>query len=118
VALRLDVGAAEFEASFARLVGRRRTEEQGVRAEVEAILARVAADGDAALLEYTARFDRQQLSAEQLRVDAHEIADAVRRCPAELRAALELAAERIGAFHRRQVPQTCRAAPPPIRARS
>ena len=34
-----------------------------VRGEVEAILARVEAEGDAALLEYTARFDRQQLSS-------------------------------------------------------
>jgi histidinol dehydrogenase len=105
VALRLDARAPEFEASFARLVGQRRTQEQGVRAEVEAILARVAAEGDAALLDYTARFDRQRLGAEQLRVGADEIAQAVRGCPAELRAALELAAARIGAFHRRQLPQ-------------
>ena len=76
-----------------------------MRAEVEAILARVAAEGDAALLDYTARFDRQRLGAEQLRVGADEIAQAVRGCPAELRAALELAAERIDAFHRRQLPQ-------------
>ena len=76
-----------------------------MRAEVEAILARVAAEGDAALLDYTARFDRQRLGAEQLRVGADEIAQAVRGCPAELRAALELAAARIGAFHRRQLPQ-------------
>jgi histidinol dehydrogenase len=105
VALRLDVRAQDFEASFAWLAGRRRTQEAGVRTQVEAILARVATQGDAALLEYTARFDRQQLSADQLRVGAHEIAAALDRCPAELRGALELAAERIGAFHRRQLPQ-------------
>jgi histidinol dehydrogenase len=105
VALRLDARTREFEAGFARLVGKRRTQEGGVRAQVEAILARVAAEGDAALLEYTARFDRQQLRAEQLRVGAHEIADALDRCPAELRGALELTAERIGTFHRRQLPQ-------------
>jgi histidinol dehydrogenase len=105
VALRLDARTPDFEASFARLVGRRRTQEAGVRAQVEAIVARVAAEGDAALLEYTARFDAQQLRAVQLRVGADEIARAVRACPAELRAALELAAERIGAFHRRQLPQ-------------
>jgi histidinol dehydrogenase len=80
-------------------------EEEGVRAQVEAILARVAAEGDAALLDYTAQFDAQQLRPEQLRVGADEIAAALDRCPAELRGALELAAERIGTFHRRQLPQ-------------
>jgi histidinol dehydrogenase len=105
VVLRLDQRARDFEAGFARLVGRRRTQESDVRAQVEAILARIAADGDAALLEYTARFDRPQLRAEQLRVGEGEIASAVASCPSELRAALELAAERIGAFHRRQLPQ-------------
>ena len=74
------------------------------RHEVEKILARVAAEGDAALLDYTARFDRQQLRPEQLRIGAGEIAAALERCPPELRDALELAAERIGAFHRKQLP--------------
>jgi histidinol dehydrogenase len=105
VALRLDARTPEFEASFARLIGRRRAHDEGVRAQVEAILARIEAEGDAALLEYTARFDRQELSAEQLRIGADAIADAIEGCPAELRGALELAAARIGAFHRRQVPQ-------------
>jgi histidinol dehydrogenase len=105
VAARLDARARDFDASFARLVGKRRTQEEGVRAQVEAILARVAAEGDAALLDYTAQFDRQQLRAEQLRVGAGEIGAALERCPAALRAALELAAARIGAFHRRQLPQ-------------
>jgi histidinol dehydrogenase len=105
VALRLDYRAADFEARFARLVAKRRTQDEGVRGAVEAILAKVAAEGDAALLEYTARFDHQQLRPEQLRVGADAIARAVAGCPAELRAALELAAERIGAFHRRQLPE-------------
>jgi histidinol dehydrogenase len=105
VVARLDHRAADFEASFARLVGKRRTQEEGLRGEVAAILARVEAEGDAALLEYTARFDRQQLAPQQLRVGADEIAGAVAGRPAELRAALDLAAARIAAFHRRQLPE-------------
>jgi histidinol dehydrogenase len=105
VVARLDHRAADFAARFARLVGKRRTPDEGVRAQVEAILARVEAEGDAALLEYTARFDRQELAPHQLRVGAAEIAAAVAGCPAALRAALELAAARIGAFHCRQLPQ-------------
>jgi histidinol dehydrogenase len=105
VALRLDHRAPDFEANLTRLVGRRRTQEEDVRAQVAAILARVAAEGDAALLDYTAKFDHQRLRPEQLRVGADEIARAVASCPADLRVALEVAAERIGAFHRRQLPQ-------------
>jgi histidinol dehydrogenase len=105
VVARLDHRAADFEARFARLVGKRRAQESDVPRQVEAILARVEAEGDAALLEYTAKFDRHQLRSEQLRVGADAIAGAVADCPSELRAALELAAERIGAFHRRQLPE-------------
>jgi histidinol dehydrogenase len=105
VVRRLDQRERDFAASFARLVEQRRTEASDVRAQVEAILAHVAAEGDAALLEYTGRFDRHQLRAEQLRVGEDEIARALAGCPNELRAALEVAAERIGAFHRRQLPQ-------------
>ena len=105
MALRLDSRAPDFAARFARLVEKQRAQAADVRAEVEAILARVAAEGDAALLDYTARFDRQRLRPDQLRVGADEIARAVDGCPARLRAALELAASRIGDFHRRQLPE-------------
>jgi histidinol dehydrogenase len=104
VVVRLDDRAPDFAANFARLIGKQRTQAVDVRAQVEAILARVAAEGDAALLEYTAKFDRQRLRPEQLRVGADAIAEALAGCPAELLGALELAAERIGAFHRRQLP--------------
>jgi len=104
MALRLDEGAAGFEAECSRLVDRRRDQEGDVRGRVEAIVARVAADGDAALLDFSRRFDRLRLDAAQLRIGADEIDRAVRDCPGELRAALELAARRIRAFHERQMP--------------
>jgi len=102
--VRLDQEAADFAPGFAALVDGRRGQEADVRADVEAILAEVERRGDEALLEYTARFDRWQLSASRLRVTDAEIERAVAACPGELRAALELAAERIAAFHRRQLP--------------
>jgi histidinol dehydrogenase len=104
MALRLDERAPGFAAEFARLALQRREEQSDVREQVGAILARVAAEGDAAVLDYTLRFDRHRASAEQLRVADEEIARAVADCPADLRAALELAAARIAAFHRRQLP--------------
>jgi histidinol dehydrogenase len=104
VALRLDARSPGFEAALARLTGRRGEQQMDVRAQVAAILARVAAEGDGALLEYTQRFDRHRPRAGDLRIDAAEMAEAVENCPDELRRALELAAARIGAFHRRQLP--------------
>jgi histidinol dehydrogenase len=104
VAQRLDERAPDFAAAFAKLVGRARAPRVDVRAQVEAILARIADEGDAALLAYTATFDRQHLRPEQLRLGADEIARAIAECPAKLRQALGLAAARIAAFHRRQLP--------------
>jgi histidinol dehydrogenase len=104
VAQRLDERAPDFAAAFAELVGRARAPRLDVRGQVEAILARIADEGDAALLAYTATFDRQRLRPEQLRLGADEVARAVAECPAKLRQALELAAARIAAFHRRQLP--------------
>ena len=102
--LRLDERAPDFEAALARLTRRRGQEPVDVRKQVAAILARVAVEGDQALLDYTLRFDRHRLSAAELRVDDGEIRRALEGCPDELRQALELAAARIGAFHRRQLP--------------
>jgi histidinol dehydrogenase len=104
MAFRLDERAPDFEAALARLTLRRGQEHTDVREQVRAILARVAAEGDSALFDYTLRFDRHRLSAEDLRIDAAEIARALEDCPGELRLALELAADRIAAFHRRQLP--------------
>ncbi len=98
-----------FEAEFHTYVERRREEEADVRHTVSAILADVRARGDAALLDYTRRFDRLQVDrVEQLRVDEEALVRARRTCsPAEIDA-LELAAERIRAFHQRQLPQELR----------
>jgi histidinol dehydrogenase len=105
VALRLDQRAPDFESAFARLTRRRGDQPTGLREQVATILSRVAAEGDSALLEYTQRYDRHRLHAGELGIGAAEIAQAIADCPSELRHALELAAARIGAFHRRQLPE-------------
>src|SRR5205823_4979177 len=71
---------------------------------VAAIVAAVALRGDAALVEYTNRFDRVSLSADRLRLSPAEIAAGAAAAPADTVAALRLAAERIESFHRRQLP--------------
>ena len=80
----MDDRAPGFDAAFAALVDRPRAPHLDVRRQVEAILARIAQDGDAALLDYSAQFDRLRLGPQQLRLSAAEIADAVAGCPAAL----------------------------------
>jgi histidinol dehydrogenase len=72
---------------------------------VAAIIADVRACGDAAVIELTERFDRLALTPETLRFSEAEIDAAVAQVPEAERAALELAAERIRAYHARQMPE-------------
>jgi histidinol dehydrogenase len=71
---------------------------------VRAIVAEVAAHGDKALLELTAKFDRIDLARTGLRVTAPEIEAAAKACEGEALAALKVARDRIEAYHRRQRP--------------
>ena len=96
---------AGFEAEFARLLSMKREEAEDVDQAVAAIIADVRARGDAALIELTARFDRLDLTAERLAFTEAEIEAEIAKVSVEDRAALELAAERIRAYHARQVPQ-------------
>ncbi len=103
--LRLSTRAPGFAADFAALLAAKRETEADVDAAVAAILAEVKARGDAAVIEYTRRFDRLELTPATMRVSPREIADAAKSCANETLAALRLAAERIEAYHRRQVPE-------------
>jgi histidinol dehydrogenase len=106
--IRLSTTAPDFAAAFAALLAQARETTEDVGAAVAAIIAAVRARGDAALLEYTARFDRLSLTADRLRVPPEEIDAAIARVPAERAAALDLAATRIEAFHRAQLPADLR----------
>ncbi|MGH7099973.1 MAG: histidinol dehydrogenase [Stellaceae bacterium] len=101
---RLSVRAAGFAAEFRALLDQKREGAADVDAAVAAIIEDVARRGDAALLDYTRRFDRIALESEGLRVTPEEIAAGAAAVPPETLAALRLAARRIEAFHRRQVP--------------
>jgi histidinol dehydrogenase len=93
-----------FEAAFRRLLDAKRESAVDVDAAVASIIDDVARRGDAALIDYTRRFDRLELSASGLRLTRHEIAEGAAAAPAETVAALRLAAERIESFHHRQLP--------------
>ena len=101
----LDTTAPDFLARFTALLGMKREDAPDVDAAVAAIIAEVRARGDAAVIALTAKFDRLELSPETLRFSPEEIEAHCVTVPDAERVALELAAERIRAYHVRQVPQ-------------
>jgi histidinol dehydrogenase len=102
--LRLDSRDAGFAAAFTVLVNDRREADEDVSRDVTAILRRVRAEGDVALADYTARFDRHDLEASGWTVAAAERRAALDGLSTELRDALELAAARIATYHEKQKP--------------
>ena len=105
---RLATADEGFEAAFSALLDTARDTTARVDGAVAAIIAAVRARGDAALCELTARFDRLTLTPERLRVGTDEIDAATASIAEPLRDALDLAARRIEAFHRLQLPQDLR----------
>ena len=100
----LNSSDAEFETAFAALLTAKREDSPDVDNTVAAIIADVRARGDAAVLDLTARFDRLELTAPQIAFTAVEIEAECAKVLAEDRAALEVAAQRIRAYHERQKP--------------
>jgi histidinol dehydrogenase len=105
---RLDSSSAAFEAQLRALQWSAQTD-ASIDATVAAIIADMRARGDAALLEYTARFDGvQAASVSALELSQHELAAALDAITPEQRRALEGAAERVRAYHERQLDACCR----------
>ncbi|RXF73688.1 histidinol dehydrogenase [Hansschlegelia zhihuaiae] len=104
MAIRLSARDSDFEARFAALLAQKREVSEDVDQAVASILADVRARGDAAVIEYSKRFDRIDLDAVGMKVSAGEIAAARAQCDAETLGALALARDRIEAHHSRQLP--------------
>ena len=103
--LRLDMRAPDFAVRFAALLAMKRETAEDVDAAVRDILATVAQRGDAALIDYSSKFDGVDLARLGLRVGEDEIAEAVATCDRAALEALRLAHARILAFHERQRPR-------------
>jgi histidinol dehydrogenase len=99
----LKSSSAEFKEFLAAIVARRGGDSAQLDVSAASIIADVRERGDVALIEYTLRFDRVQLTPKTLRVSAKELRDALARLPNDDRRALELAAKRIRAFHKKTV---------------
>jgi histidinol dehydrogenase len=102
---RLRITDPGFEKAFRRIVDDRRESDESVAGDVAAILARVKARGDAALSEYTHRFDDHQLTHDgDWQIDLADCRLAYEALDPALRDALTLAATRIRAYHEAQLP--------------
>jgi histidinol dehydrogenase len=103
--IRLDRNSADFDERFAKFLAAKREISADVEAQARAIVEDVAARGDTALLEATAKFDRLSLDPAALRVTAAEIDAAVKACDGATLDALKFARDRIEAFHLKQLPK-------------
>jgi histidinol dehydrogenase len=103
--LRLDTRRPGFAQTFRRLVDDRRESEADVAGEVRRIIDQVRSRGDEALIELTQRFDGHRLPEGDWRVTADSCRAAYEALDVPLRQALDLAAERIRAYHAAQLPE-------------
>jgi histidinol dehydrogenase len=100
---RLTAGSIEFESELQKLLAWESVSDAAVHTAVIDILQAVRTRGDAALLEYSQRFDRLSIaSATALELPQARLQQAQANIPVEARAALQQAAERIRSFHQRQ----------------
>src|SRR5262249_26171717 len=102
--IRLDASAPDFAERFQTFLLLKRETAEDVEASVRAILADVAARGDAALIELSRKFDGVDLEKLGLRVPLDEIDAAAGACDPDALDALKFARDRIETYHRRQIP--------------
>jgi histidinol dehydrogenase len=100
---RLSTQSTAFAAELKKLLALEAEQDAGIERTVVEILAEIRQRGDAALLDYTRKFDRLDVhDAHHLELPQAELQSALETLSHEQRAALETAAERIRAFHERQ----------------
>lgn len=102
--LRLDASAPGFADDFTAFVNGRRESDADVARDVAQIIAAVREQGDVAVADYTRRFDGHDPDVGGWQVDPGFCRKALDELPKDLRAALELAADRIALFHEKQKP--------------
>ena len=104
MAIRLKTSEPSFEAEFSGLVKSRLKLGAEIRNRADSIIRDVRRRGDAALIELTRELDGFDLAANAIRLGRERIDQAIAAVPAELRHALETAADRIETYHRIQLP--------------
>ena len=100
----LNSADARFGEDFTALLNAKREREMDVAGIVSDIIRKVREEGDAALFDLTEKFDRFDARHKGLAIKAEEIEKATARVKPEVLDALKLAAERVRAYHERQIP--------------
>ena len=104
---RLNSGDKDFFAQLKQLTAFEGAQDESIDATVAAICSDVKQRGDAAVIDYTARFDGlKALSMADLQLSAEDLSGALNAIPQEQRQALETAAARIRAYHEKQIAQS------------
>ncbi|WP_294945490.1 histidinol dehydrogenase [Sulfurivirga sp.] len=104
---RLDANAPDFRQQLDALLAWESVSDDKVNQIVLDVLRNVRERGDAAVLEYTERFDRLKLEkGADLEIPRARLEQALETIAPELREGLEVAAERIRAYHRHQVEES------------
>ena len=98
--------ASDAQALQARVMERSQLQNDDIAARVKEIVARVRQEGDAALFDYTRRFDQAEITADTVQVTREEIDAAYAAASPEWLAAMREAARRITAFHEKQKQNT------------
>ena len=102
---RLDMRDSDFASRFSALLAQKRESAEDVEVAVRDILKDVAARGDRALVDWTKKLDRLDLTKAGIRVSAQELDAAFAGVDKRTRDALELAKARIESHHKRQLPK-------------
>ncbi len=105
MAITLVQSDAGFEQRFAAFLTTKREVSEDVDTAVRAIIARVRAEGDAALIDYTLKFDKADLSQLGIAVSRDDIAQAYQAADPQTVEALKFARDRIRSHHERQMPK-------------
>ena len=95
---------SDFEKDFKKLLSSKREDSLDVDLSVKTIIEAVIEKGDQALIEYTQKFDRISLNSVNLRFTQSEVEEQAAKVPDKDRKALEMAAARIEAYHKKQLP--------------
>ena len=95
---------SDFEKDFKKLLSSKTEDSLDVDLSVKEIIEAVIEKGDQALIEYTQKFDRISLNSVNLRFTESEVEEQAAKVSDKDRKALEMAAARIEAYHKKQLP--------------
>ncbi|MBN2866433.1 MAG: histidinol dehydrogenase [Thiotrichales bacterium] len=104
---RLSANQAGFRKELDTLLAWETVSNESVNDIVKEVVNNVRTQGDAALIDYTARFDRMQVAkGADLQIPKEELFAALERIPQDQRDALELSAERVRSYHKKQIQES------------